>query len=77
VATGNRDLADRALVIANQSGRGITRKAALCIRVALRTTGSVRAARSALDSDVLPDDVRSAALALLDELTQTEQEKAR
>jgi hypothetical protein len=68
-AQTNRELAGRAQVIADQSDRGTTRKAALCCAVALGTTNSVRAARSALEGGPVPGEVRSAALALLDELT--------
>ena len=64
----NQELAGRARLIARQSGRGVTRKAALCLAVALGTTSSVTAARSALDSDVLPADIRSAAVELLGRL---------
>jgi hypothetical protein len=76
--TPNGDLAGRATEIASQSGPGLTRKAALCVAVAGSTTKTHKAARTALaDSDVLPEDVRAAAIELLDHLTNhAEQEQS-
>ena len=62
----NKELAARAQSLAKGSD-GLRRRAALCVGVACGTTGTVGAARAALEVIELRD-VRAAALQLLDEL---------
>jgi hypothetical protein len=70
VITGNRQLAERARDIALHAPAGtLTRRAAGCAAVALGTTNSLTAAREALGL-VRLDDVRQAALQLLDHLAE-------
>jgi hypothetical protein len=66
-ASTNRELADRAQEIAKASD-GMRRRAAMCASVALGTTNSVGAARSALADLLSQPDLRKAATELLEEL---------
>jgi hypothetical protein len=67
-ATANRELAERARVLADRAPAGsLERKALACAAVALRTTGTLRAARAVL-AEVDPAEVRAAALDQLDQL---------
>jgi hypothetical protein len=66
--TDNLDLASRAREVADSASAGSLRHAAAgSVAVTCATTRTVAQARSVLDG-VTPDDVRRAALALLDEL---------
>lgn len=70
VITGNRQLAERARDLGNRApGASLERKAAICLAVALGTTGTVAAARKALDVIGLAD-IRNRAEELLAELVQ-------
>lgn len=67
--TGNQMIADRAREIsAAAPGGSLERRAAGCVVVAAGTTTTLSAARGALASVAL-DDVRQAAVELLDRLT--------
>jgi hypothetical protein len=69
VLEGNRILAARARDLAARAEPGtLARKAAGCASVALDTTNSVKSAQAALDV-LWEDDVRQAALAVIDQLT--------
>jgi hypothetical protein len=66
--TDNLDLASRAREVADSAPAGSLRRAAAgSVAVTCATTRTVDQARSVLDG-VTPDDVRQAALALLDDL---------
>lgn len=66
--TDNKTIVDRAREIAAAApGGSLERRAAGCVVVVAATTATVKAARAALDAVAL-DDVRQAAIALLDRL---------
>jgi hypothetical protein len=70
--TGNQQLAERARQLAGRAGNGTReRKAALCLAVALGTTGTLASARKALRL-IDADAIRQAAAKLLDDLTTQE-----
>jgi hypothetical protein len=73
VTTGNRQLAARARDLADHAAPGSTeRRAAGCAAVALGTTSTTDAARRTL-GHLWQADIRTAALAILDQLTNTEE----
>jgi hypothetical protein len=68
-APANRMLADCARQIADAAGSMVTRRAALCVSVALFTTSTTAAARTVLEEyNGLDDEAHAAALGILDEL---------
>lgn len=70
----NRELAATARQSADQAGTAtLTRKAWLCVGIALHHTKTITGARRVLTQEVRLDDVRAAALEALDELTKGDQ----
>lgn len=71
----NQDLAARARQLADQAGAATLHgKAWQCIGIALHHTKTITGARRVLAQEVRLDDVRDAALQLLDTLTQGDQQ---
>lgn len=69
-------LVRRARVIADESGRGLRRKGALCAAVVLAEASSVAKARLMLGEASIPDEVKSVALGVISQVvTETSEAK--
>jgi hypothetical protein len=73
LTASNRELAAAAAEVVDASGRGLTRRAAGSALAALTTTRTPAAARKVLRGARLDDDVRAAALDLINQLTTTKE----